>query len=773
MTGAFWRCAVLAGLFALHPLQVDTVAWIAERKNLLGALFWLLTMWAFARHAQKSAIKASASGLRPLSSGFYWLALLFFALGLMCKPVLVTLPFVLLLLDYWPLQRFRPSTLSSQPSTFFRLAAEKVPFFLLAVVSSVITIASHRALKGVADAAAGLPLELRVENALVSYIRYLGKTVWPSHLAVFYPHPGTWPAWIVVLCGLLLLALSGLTIYRARRHPHLFVGWFWFVGVLVPFIGLIQAGGQAMADRFAYVPLLGLFLALVWGAREVAAGWRYRTTILSAAVLVASVLCVVLTRRQLGYWKNTGTLFRHALAVSQNNFVAHDNLAAHLLDRGETDEAIAHCLAALRICPSEITPHATLALAYNQQKRCAEAAKEFDLVLKHDPNNAGLRHEFGRALMALGRWEEACAEFSQSHLLAPDHAEVQYSWGFALLQLDKPREAISHFQEAIRLRPDFALAYRDLAAAWLRLGKLEDARSSCLQYLRRQPGDFAARVNLGNILLQENNFSAAVETFRDVLKSFPDRLHVRFNLGLALSRLGDTNAALAEFAEILRVNSDSAEVKEQLRQFDESLFGQAIALTQSNNLVHNHQQVALGSRELVDKAIRQYRQALKVAPNEPNVHYNWGLAFCRKGRLDEAIDCFQKAIAARADYAEAYDSLGFALARKGLLDEAIRHYQHALKLKPDFPEAHYDLGFALARKGLLDEAVLQYEEALRLRPAFPQAHNKLGVALGRKGQLDTAIRHFEEALRLRPDYPEARTNLAAAQDLKNTAAPLH
>jgi len=256
LTGAFWRCVVLAALFALHPLQVDSVAWVTERKNLLSAFFWLLTTWAYVRYAEKSAVSNPWSVVRGPwslsslpSSIFYFLSLFFFALGLMCKPVLVTLPYGLLLLDYWPLRRLEPSTINSLLSTVLRLVREKIPFFVLAVASSLITILAHHAL-GMLDSVARLPLDAHIANALVSYIRYLGKTFWPSHLAVFYPFPAAWPRWEVVTCGLLLLVISGLVLGMARSRPWLFVGWCWFLGVLVPFSGLVQAGAQAMADRF-------------------------------------------------------------------------------------------------------------------------------------------------------------------------------------------------------------------------------------------------------------------------------------------------------------------------------------------------------------------------------------------------------------------------------------------------------------------------------------------------------------------------------------------
>ena len=384
MTGAFWRCVVLAALFALHPLQVDSVAWVAERKTLLSAFFWLLTLWAYARYAevQSPAFHTTNHGSRitHYPSFFYVLSLFFLACGLMCKPVLVTLPFVLLLLDYWPLQRFQLSTLNAQRPTspplrglglkaqdsrlkvLLPLLWEKLPFFALAVASSVITVLGHQAL-GVLNSVSRLPWDARLENALVSYVRYLGKTFWPSRLAVFYPYPTAWPMGEVVACALLLLAISGLVLGTARSRPWLFVGWFWFLGVLVPFIGLIQAGAQAMADRFMYVPALGIFVAVIWGVHGLAKGGRYQQNGLSVAGAAAIVLCLVLTRQQLAHWKNSLTLFQHALEVTENNHIAHDNLGSALFRKGQIDEAIREFQEAIRLKPDYAGAHTNLARA--------------------------------------------------------------------------------------------------------------------------------------------------------------------------------------------------------------------------------------------------------------------------------------------------------------------------------------------------------------------------------------------------------------------------
>ena len=350
MTRATWRSLILAALFGLHPLRVESVAWVAERKDVLSAFFGLLCLMAYARYAGKSNVQSPKSKVQcPKSKGFYFLALLFFALGLMSKPMLVTLPCVLLLLDYWPLQRFKVQGSAFRVQS---LVLEKIPFFALAVAASVVTFVTQNQ-GGAVMTVDSLPLGARVGNALISYCRYLGKTFWPTDLAVFYPHPGYWPLEEVLLAGAFLCGISALLFVKRRQCPFMLMGWLWFLGTLVPVIQLVQSGGQAMADRFTYFPSLGALVLAIWGAHELTRHWRHQVIVLSVAASAAIVLCVAVTRHQLGYWRDDETLFRHTLEVTRNNFVAHNNLGAALLKQGRTKEAIRQFLAAVNINPDD------------------------------------------------------------------------------------------------------------------------------------------------------------------------------------------------------------------------------------------------------------------------------------------------------------------------------------------------------------------------------------------------------------------------------------
>ena len=495
LTGALWRSAFVAALFAWHPLHVESVAWAAERKDVLSAFFWMLALMAYTRYAQKrsrvegrgsrenSAVPALDSRLWTLD---YGLALLFFACGLMSKPMVVTLPFVLLLLDFWPLNRFssfqfqissseEPSTLNHQPSTesAFRLIYEKLPFFALTLAASVVTYfvqTSGRTLWLPAER----PFSSRVANALWAYERYISKTFWPADLSIFYPYPHHWPAGLVIGAALLLAIWSGLLIWRARQNPCLFVGWFWFLGTLIPTIGLVQVGSQSMADRYMYIPSVGLFILVVWGFNDFL-NWRphwRRITTFAGGVALAG--CLVGTEIQLSYWQNSIKLFRHAIEVTTDNFVAYTCLGETLNDLGLKKEAMMLCAEAARIAP----------------------------------NSPVAQYNFGMALLQNNRLDEALAHLDAAARLAPHNSEVQYNFGLFLLRHNKPDEAASHFAATLVERPDFAEAHCHLAQALSQQHKFKEAIFHYREALRLKPGFPEAKAALDQILSTNPNLKA-------------------------------------------------------------------------------------------------------------------------------------------------------------------------------------------------------------------------------------------------------------------------
>jgi tetratricopeptide (TPR) repeat protein len=435
MTGAVWRSAVVAALFAVHPLHVESVAWVSERKDVLSTFFGMLTLGAYIGYAQ-----------RP-GPARYLLVVLAFALSLLAKPMLVTLPFVLLLLDYWPLGRFgagrRPA-----PGFLRSLVVEKLPLFALAAASCAVTVfAQQKAVLPLEK----LPLEARIANALVAYVHYLRLTVWPRNLAVFYPHaaePGL--AWEAVAAGGLLVCLSAGFFWAARR-PYLIVGWLWYLGTLVPVLGLVQVGLQAAADRYTYVPLIGLFVLLVWGVSDLLAGLRWHRAALKSASAALLLACLVLTRWQVGYWKNSVTLWEHALEVTPENFTAHYNLGLAFALRGNLHEAFRHFSVARRLNPEHAEPLSNMGVILTRQGKLSEASRHFAAAVKIKPEDALLRFNLGCALAQQGQLEGAVEQLRQAVNLRPDVIPFLTTLEAAYAKLGRYAEAETTARAALRL----------------------------------------------------------------------------------------------------------------------------------------------------------------------------------------------------------------------------------------------------------------------------------------------------------------------------------
>ncbi|MFZ0035446.1 MAG: tetratricopeptide repeat protein [Sedimentisphaerales bacterium] len=481
MTKAIWQSVFVAAVFALHPLHVESVAWIAERKDVLSTLFWLLTMAAYTGY------------VRHPGTSRYLLTVLIFTLGLMAKPMLVTLPFVLLLLDYWPfgrLESVKAAAPGSQKSPqkrvdwygIYRLVREKIPFFVLSAISSVITFVVQRK-EGAVSEIDAIPLMSRLANALVSYINYIGKTAWPTKLAVLYPHPLTNPPSLQIILNLLVLvAASAAVIFLAVRHRYLLTGWFWYLGTLVPVIGLVQVGSQAMADRYTYVPLIGLSIIIAWGLADLLPKLRYREIMIGismSAVLLTLSMC---THLQLRYWRNSITLFERALEVTEENAVAHYALGYALFEDDKVDKAMGHFKEALRINPSYIDAHNHMGLALMKQDKLKEAIEYFTKALLIKPDYATAHFNLGWALARRGDIERATIQFREALQFKPDYPEAQGALVKALIQQGK-------FAEAVQLEPNSALIHHQLATALVAVGKFDLAIEHYNEALRLKPDD--------------------------------------------------------------------------------------------------------------------------------------------------------------------------------------------------------------------------------------------------------------------------------------------
>jgi tetratricopeptide (TPR) repeat protein len=463
MTGALWPAAFVAALFAWHPLHVESVAWISERKDVLSTFFALLTLLAYARYAQHvtsdmcqvTRTNSASSPVTRHPSRFYWLALLFFALGLMSKPMLVTLPFVMLLLDYWPLHRLSSGT--GRPATALHLAWEKWPFFLLTIVSCVVTFLVQSQRSG--DAVASLelvPLHYRFCNALVSYGLYLLKMVWPVGLAVFYPLPGhlTWILMAAITSAVILVIISSFVWQAGRAHAYLPVGWLWFLGTLVPVIGLVQVGGAALADRYTYIPSIGVFIAVTFGLCDLADRFQFpKKAIATAAVLILTT-CLILTENQLRYWHDSETLFAHALAVTKNNHVAHVNLGVALEQKGKLNEALAEYRAAEQLAPELYHIHNNLGNLLDNLGHPNEALIEYRWAVLLNPSLPSLHNGEGMILAELGRFDEGLCQFKEASRLDPTYPWAHLEIGKLRLKQGRDAEAIDELRAALRIDPD-------------------------------------------------------------------------------------------------------------------------------------------------------------------------------------------------------------------------------------------------------------------------------------------------------------------------------
>jgi Flp pilus assembly protein TadD len=510
-TGELWKSAMVAALFALHPLNVESVVWVSERKNVLSTFFWMLTILAYGYYAVRPQWKRYAAVVAV------------FVLGLTAKPMLVTLPFVLLLLDFWPLgrTRFSPCEGNVQKHTekwtpsdegrrsFARLLIEKIPLFILSILSAVMTMkaASQEAL---ADTEV-LPMVSRIENAAMSCVRYIGKMLWPDGLAVFYPYLHSWPVWQISGAALLLVCVTAFVIWKFRTSPYFAVGWFWYLGTLVPVIGLVQVGMQAMADRYMYVPMIGIFIMVVWGIPDLLRSLPGRKMILAVSSGVVICLLTVCTIFQVQRWENSVRLFRHAVSVTSGNYVAHNLLGNALRDEGQLEEAESNYRQAMAINPGYWPAYNNLGVTHTLHKNYAEAIALYLKAIKIKEDEGLIRFNLGDALMQTGSIDEASSQFGQAVRLRPDVAGFRNSFGVTLIRQGRYDEAITVFREAIRLDPKHAGAHHNLAMILTHQGNLREAVAHFSEALRIQPDYGEARRNLHEVLKIMNDPRTAGE----------------------------------------------------------------------------------------------------------------------------------------------------------------------------------------------------------------------------------------------------------------------
>jgi tetratricopeptide (TPR) repeat protein len=591
MTKAPWKSAFVAALFALHPLHVESVAWVAERKDVLSTFFWMLTMVAYVHYVERPGFRS------------YLAVFAFFALGLMAKPMLVTLPFVLLLLDYWPLQRLQQAgsggrgagtenkNTNLEAETLFAnkrkgkssgkrqvlsivqeakpadrryqwvpvrpLLIEKMPFFALAALSSVATFIAQQ--KGGAVASLEvIPLGERMANAFVSYVIYIGKTIRPDDLAVFYPHPGLLPLWQVLGAVLFLIAVTVTVILEAKKFPYLATGWLWFAGTLVPVIGIVQVGRQAMADRYTYVPLIGLFIMAAWGVPELLKNWSYRKKALAASSALVFAYLFVSTWTQAGYWRNSMTLYDHALEVTSNNDIVHINRGVAYAKLGNRSQAISDYDKAIEINPGNAEAYYNRGIEYDELGNHLKAIEDYDRALDINPSYAEAYYNRGVTHGKLGDHRQAIEDFDRAIAAGTERPDPYYNRGFAYGELGDFRKAVENYDRAIEIDSENAEAYNSRGVAY---GKLGDHRRSISDYERAieiNPRYAMAFNNRGFAYGSLGNYKQAIEDYNRAIEINPGFVKAYYNRGVAYSELGNHGQAVEDMKTAARLNNEDA-----------------------------------------------------------------------------------------------------------------------------------------------------------------------------------------------------------------------
>ena len=656
MTGALWRSAFVAAVFAIHPLRVESVAWVAERKDVLSGFFFMVTLGAYAHYVRN-----------PKSPARYLMVAVAFVLALLSKPTVVTLPFVLLLLDYWPLHRFEPRKLLG-------LILEKIPLLALAAGACAMTVLA--AGKEITSRGA-IPMPLRIGNALVSYAVYLRQVVWPGGLAVFYPQlEKGYPVWTIAFSFLLLALITGGVLAFGRKRRWLLTGWFWYLGMLTPMIGIVQVEEFMHADRYTYLPQIGIYIGAAWLVAE------YRVSRVAFEGLMAGVLAVLMVCawRQTGYWKNSEILWTHTLACTTGNYIAHNNLGDALDQKGRVDDAIPQFQNALQINPDFVEAHNNLGAALFQKGKVDEAIVHYQEALKIKPDDAKAHDNLGIALFQKGRVDEAITHYQNALQINPGYAKAHYNLGIALFQKGRVDEAITHFQRALEINPDDAKAHNDL----------------------------------GTVLQQKGRVDEAITQYEEALKIKPDFAEAHNNLGSALRQKGRVDEAITHYQIALQINPGYAEA-------------------------HNNLGATLRQKGRVDEAISHYREALNIKPDFAGAHYNLGNALLQKGNLSEAIAHFQQAVQIGPADPAAQNNLAWLLAacpqaslRNGA--KAVELAQQANEMVGGTnPIFLHTLAAAFAEAGRFSEAVETAQRALRL------AGQQSNTGLARQLQLEIKL----------------------------------
>jgi len=669
--GVLWPSAFVAAVFAVHPLHVESVAWISERKDVLSGLFFMLTLLMYARYVERKDALQSGRGMA------YGLTLLLFALGLMSKPMLVTLPFVLLLLDWWPLMRLNRQTV-------MRLVGEKIPFVLLSAASCVVTLYAQ---KQAFIPITSLPLGQRLENAATVCVAYLGQMFYPSKLAIMYPFADVVSAgWLAALALLAIITVLAL-VWRERR-PYLLVGWLWNLGMLVPVLGIVQVGFQALADRYTYLPQIGLYFALAWLARDLSATRPQLRVLFAGTALAVIIALTAAALVQVTYWRNNLALWQHTVACTGFNPIALVNL----------DVALGDAL------PPE------------------KGMEDFQRILAAMPDYSPGHYDLGTLLYRQKRYDEAAAEFQKACDLSPRYAEAYNNLANVRLAQGRLDEAAALYRKTIELKPDYEAPRLYLAMILMRQGRLEDAAEQYRAALVYSPEDTAASVGLANILFAQGRLDEAVAQYQKVIARKPDDAEAQYNLGLALGRLGRLAEAETQFRKTIELNPGYADAHGNLAKL----------LTAEGKLT---------------EALAEYQRTLKLVPNSAQAHLRYGEALRANRDYVNAAAEFQLALQIDPQRMEAY--LDLAWLRATSRDASLRNGAEAVQLAQraqqlaggGSPQILDTLAAAQAEAGRFGEAVQTAKAAL----GMCTNDEALAVAIQRRINLYESSQAYREA----------------------------
>jgi protein O-mannosyl-transferase len=768
LTRAALRSFFVAALFAVHPLHVESVAWASERKDVLSTFFLFLTLWAYARYAaqphlisswfvlkRKTGTEPSTPAPPPHSQArlFYCLALAMFILGLLCKPMLVTLPIALLLIDAWPLGRLDLQTKSVLPPGFGGLLIEKIPFFVMAGGSGLITVLSQSRNYSLLG---GLPFAIRLATALSNYLKYVGKTVWPSGLGICYPDPNAryfaphatpfypvselWPAWQLGCAGLFLTAVSLLVFLRRQKQPWAFTGWFWYLVFLLPVIGLVQAGVQVMADHYTYIALIGIFILVVWGASELTGNARSARAALAITCTLTVAACCWLTSKQVAYWRNDQALFGHAFAVTARNPMAEWMVGAGLAQQGRVGLAQTHFRLALAADPFFVDARSALGSLFELENKPELAINEYQNALKYKQQDEFSRVHLAGVFRKLGRNDEALREYQKAVRYNPDSVEANYEAGALLLDTGKLDQAGAYLETALRLSPKHQDALLCLSDLRSQQGRFTEALAPLKTLVQLHPGVFELRLNLGGLLWKAGQLPDAIKEYREVSRMNPTQPAAHYDLGAALMASGDSREAMREFGEALRLNPDS---------FDAAVgLGRAAAASSD----YHRAQSALA-------------QAAQIAPTNAWVLAQLAVASLMSGDTNHALSIRASALTLQPGLVAQGIAEAQSLFNRGEFNAALVSFNTVFYLDPNSSACLSNLAWLLATHPQAEmrngpRALALARHAIEVAPTDPSAWAALDAAFAETG-------NFQEALR---SAGKARALALAAADTEGARA---